>query len=289
MRQSFIAAALALVGLAPLPCALNGQERVRPTDPRVEVRARGPERAMQFLMNRRARLGLKVNLRARETDSIGAYVDAVTPNGPAANAGIRSGDLITRVGDKSVLTGESPSRDNRESLPGLRLIELAATLEPNDTVPVEFRRGSDRRTVTVITGDEPTILFRGQPGGGAFSFRYPSEGRMVLPDGDDIFVEGPFLYGSPLAHLELAPLNPDLGQYFGATTGVLVISVPGDSELGLKGGDVVVGVDGRKPESPSHLLRILRSYQDSESFKIDVLRNRKRVAVQGRLGAPASH
>ncbi len=288
-RQSFIAAALALAGMAPLPGTLNGQEPVRPVDPRVEVRAPGSERVIQFLMNRRARLGLKVNLRARETDSIGAYVDAVTPNGPAANAGIRSGDIITRVNDKSVLTGESSSRDDRESLPGLRLIELAATLEPNDTVPVEFRRGKERRTVSVVTGDEPTILFRGRPGAGSFDFRYPSDDRMALPDAEDIFVEGPFLYGSPLAHVELAPLNPDLGQYFGATSGILVVSVPKDSELGLKGGDVVLAVDGRKPESPSHLLRILRSYQDGESFKIDVLRNRKRVAVEGRLGAKATN
>jgi len=288
-RQSFIVTALALVGMAPLPGILNAQEPDRPMDPRVEVRARGPERVMQFLMSRRARLGLKVNLRARETDSIGAYVDAVTPNGPAANAGIRSGDLITRVDAKSVLTGESSSRDDRESLPGLRLIELAATLEPNDTIPVEFRRGKERKTVTVVTADEPSIRFRGRPGVGSFDFRYPSESRMALPDDEDIFAEGPFLYGSPLAHLELAPLNPDLGQYFGATTGILVISVPKDSELGLKGGDVVLAVDGRKPESPSHLLRILRSYQDSESFKVDVLRNRKRVAVEGRLGTKATN
>ena len=288
-RQSFIVTALALVGMAPLPGILNAQEPDRPMDPRVEVRARGPERVMQFLMSRRARLGLKVNLRARETDSIGAYVDAVTPNGPAANAGIRSGDIITRVDAKSVLTGESTSRDDRESLPGLRLIELAATLEPNDTIPVEFRRGKERKTVTVVTADEPSIRFRGRPGVGSFDFRYPSESRMALPDDEDIFAEGPFLYGSPLAHLELAPLNPDLGQYFGATTGILVISVPKDSELGLKGGDVVLAVDGRKPESPSHLLRILRSYQDSESFKVDVLRNRKRVAVEGRLGTKATN
>ena len=287
-RPSFIAAALALVGMAPLPETLTGQEPVRPVDPRVEVRARSPERVMQFLMSRRARLGLKVNLRARETDSIGAYVDAVTPNGPAANAGIRSGDLIVRVDDKSVLTGASSSRDDRESLPGLRLIELAATLEPNDTVPVEFRRGKERKIVSVVTGDEPTIVFRGRPGAAAFNFRYPAENRVVLPDDEDIFVEGPFLYGSPLAHLELAPLNPDLGQYFGATTGVLVISVPRDFELGLKGGDVVLAVDGRKPEGPSHLLRILRSYQDGEGFKVEVLRNRKRVAVEGRLGARAT-
>ncbi|MGZ8393096.1 MAG: PDZ domain-containing protein, partial [Gemmatimonadales bacterium] len=265
--------------------ALEAQESVRPSDPRVEVR--GPGRAMQLLMGRRARLGLTVNLRARETDSIGAYVDAVTPNGPAANAGIRSGDVIVRVNNKSVLTGEAPSRDDRESLPGLRLIELAAALEPHDSVPVEFRRGRERKTVTVVTGDEPTIVFRGQPGAAAFDFRYPAEGRGI-PGGEEVIVERSFLYGSPLANLELAPLNPDLGQYFGTTAGVLVVSVPRDFGLGLKGGDVVLAVDGRKPEGPSHLLRILRSYGDTESFKLDVLRNRKRMAVEGRLGAAAA-
>ena len=93
---------------------------------------------------------------------------------------------------------------------------------------------------------------------------------------------------SPLARLELAPLNPDLGQYFGATDGVLVISAPADSALGLKGGDVVLAVDGRKPAGPSHLLRILRSYETGESFKLDILRSHKRETLTARLGEPDS-
>ena len=286
-RRSFLPATLAVAGLVSFQAQLRAQEPVRPIDPRVEVRpSKGAERVMQFVMSRRARLGLKVNLRARESDSVGAYVDAVTPNGPAAKAGIRSGDVITRVDGKSVLSGPAVTRDERESLPGLRLIELAATLEPNDTVAVELRRGKERKTVSVVTSDEPNVLFRGgRPDGRAFAFRYSPDGRVTMPE--DILSAMPFLYGSPLADLELAPLNPDLGQYFGASSGVLVISVPGASQLGLKGGDVVLAVDGRTPESPSHLLRILRSYEESESFKADVLRNRKRVSVEGRLGDKA--
>jgi S1-C subfamily serine protease len=94
-----------------------------------------------------------------------------------------------------------------------------------------------------------------------------------------------FLAGSPLADLELAPLNPDLGRYFGATEGILVISIPKDSHLNLKGGDVVLAVDGRKPAGPSHLLRILRSYERGETFKLDILRNGKRETVSGQVGA----
>ena len=135
--------------------------------------------------------------------------------------------------------------------------------------------------MSVVTTDEPNILFSGRPDARSFAFRYSPDGG---PFGDEEIFSGPqFLYGSPLADLELAPLNADLGQYFGTSEGVLVISAPKGSELGFKGGDVVLTVDGRKPQGPSHLLRILRSYRDSEGFKAEVLRNRKRVMVEGRL------
>jgi S1-C subfamily serine protease len=286
-RYSFVAV-FALAAVGTFPGKALGQEPGRPD----ELAPRGPERVMQFVMNRRARLGLKVNLRARPTDSLGAYVDAVTPNGPAAKAGIQSGDLITKVDGKSVLAGgRAEGNGDRESLPGLHLIELAARLEPNDTVAIEFRRGKERKTVSVVTADEPDIAFDGQPGGRAMSFRYfrpdgPDPMGMSLGDSDleRHFGGGaPFLFG-PLADLELAPLNPELGQYFGATSGVLVISVPKDSELGLRGGDVVMNVDGRKPASPSQLLRILRSYERGENFKMDILRKQKRETITGKLG-----
>jgi S1-C subfamily serine protease len=283
-----LAIGMVLAGFAPQKLVAQEPQGPDPVELRLD---RGPERVMQFVMNRRARLGLKVNLRARSTDSIGAYVDAVTPNGPAAKAGIQSGDVITSVDGKTVLAGGSAEAGApRQSLPGLRLIELAAKLAPNDTIAVQFRRGKDRKTVSLVTADEPDILFRGgEPGDRSFAFRLGPDGprRMVMPFEDQ--VEGQFggptvLYGSPLADLELAPLNSDLGRYFGATDGVLVISVPKESQLGLKGGDVVLTVDGRKPATPSQLLRILRSYESDETLKLEVLRNHKRETITGHLG-----
>ncbi len=286
-RQAIIGAFLAAGGLGA-PATAPAQE------PEVVQLERGPDRLIRIMMDRRARLGIKVNLQPRETDSIGAYVDAVTPSGPAAQAGIRSGDIITKLDGKSVLSGgaaEDDRRGARESLPGLRLIELAARLEPNDTVAVEYRRGKDRRTASVVTSAEPEMAYG--YGGVRPGVRFLGPDRMgpgPLPAGD--FMErsemaGPhwqFFSGSPLGRLELAPLNPDLGRYFGAQEGVLVISAPKDSTLGLRGGDVVLTVDGRAPSSPSHLLRILRSYESGETFKLDILRNRKRETLTARLG-----
>jgi S1-C subfamily serine protease len=286
-QQAILGAVLAVGGFGSSVPIVSGQE------PEVVHLESAPDRLIRIMMDRRARLGIKVNLRPRETDSIGAYVDAVTPGGPADEAGIRSGDIIIRLDGKSVLAGGAAEGGNRErqSLPGLRLIELAARLEPGDTVPVEYSRGKERRTASVVTADEPDLVTR-DGDRFTFAFRGPqvAGGARVAPSPDlmeRFEVAGPhwqFFSGSPLGRLELAPLNPDLGRYFGTEEGVLVISAPKDTTLGLRGGDVVLQVDGREPSGPSHLLRILRSYEVGETFRLDIMRDRKRQKVTARIG-----
>jgi S1-C subfamily serine protease len=283
MRASWLPMMLAFAALAPM--IGSAQAPVRPEPARAEM--------YNLVVNRRARLGLKVSLQAQDSDSIGAYVDAVTPDGPAAKAGIRSGDIIVRLGGTSVLSARDVPDLHGRSLPGLRLIELAARLGPNDTVGVEFRRGSARQTTSLVTTGDPVLLRLRGPHGFPFP---PSEAELdaMRTTGPDPALENldiripraVMLFGGELSELELAPLNPDLGQYFGTAEGVLVISAPKDSPLGLRGGDVVLAVDGRKPTSPTRLLRILRSYEGGESFKIDLLRNRKRETVTARREEP---
>jgi S1-C subfamily serine protease len=264
-----------------------------------------PEGRIQILTTRRARLGIFFDMRAGENDSIGALVQGVTPNGPAARAGLRSGDIITRF-NGTPLAGSNVRRGRDQSAPGVALTLLAAGLNPGDTVAIEYRRGADRRNVSIIAADEPFMAWNIPEGG--FEFRvvdsadglvHPPGGRRVfrIPRdsvalaGDSLRMMGHvrmrplpmFLLGTPLEDLELAPLNPDLGRYFGAREGILVISVPEGGRLGLKAGDVVLDVDGRVPASPGHLLRILRSYESGEPFKLRIMRMKKRQTVTGSL------
>jgi hypothetical protein len=110
-----------------------------------------------------------------------------------------------------------------------------------------------------------------------FEKAMPRVRTRVLGPGGNLF------FSDPLFDLELAPMNAELGSYFGTSSGVLVISVPEGSGLGLKGGDVVLAVDGRTTDNPSHLHRILRSYQSDEGFELSVMRNQRRMTVRGTL------
>jgi S1-C subfamily serine protease len=289
MTARWLLAATAALSL--VPGAAGAQDARRRVEAPLPGDVAPNDELIRMMFSRRARLGVKVNLRAQASDSIGATIDAVGPGGPAAKAGLRAGDIITKLDGHSVLDGPDGPSEKGQSLPGLRLVELAARLEPDDTVTVEYRRGADRKTATLITwSDAHTASISGPDS--------EQLGRAVrrnllglrMADNGEFGPIGDFmiLTSGELADLDLAPMNPDLGQYFGATEGVLVVNVPKNSSLGLKAGDVVLAVDGRKPSGPSHLLRILRSYDRGETFKLDVLRNRKRETVTAHLGDPRS-
>jgi S1-C subfamily serine protease len=244
--------------------------------------------------SRRARLGVVVSP-AAPTDSIGALIQSVTPGGPAEKAGIRSGDIILRINGQSLVEGNI--RVSRgESVPGLALSLIAAGINAGDSVVVQYQRGKDRKTTTLIAGDEP--VWGGYKGGENLPFggEWPGDELRQLDDGPEVRMrmDGPqatyslrtpmprvFMLGSPLAELELAPLNPELGRYFSANEGVLVISVPPESKLGLKPGDVVLSVDSRKVKVPSQLFRVLQSYEPGEEFKLEVMRMKKALTVTG--------
>jgi len=221
---------------------------------------------------RRARLGVSVDLQS--SDSTGALIESVTPGGPAAKAGIKSGDIITRIDGKSLAGADA----------GGRLVEISSQLKSDQTVSLEYLRDKTRHTTSLTTGDEPIMVFTGPTG--QMRFEAPDVDIQRLPGGFALGTgPGNFMFemGHGLMDLQLAPLNPELGTYFGATEGVLVIDVPKESALGLKPGDVVQSIDGRKINGVSSFFRILRSYDPGDSFKLDIMRNKSRMTVTGKL------
>lgn len=244
-----------------------------------------------FFTLRRVHLGMTINLLAGDTDRYGALINSVSPNGPADRAGIRSGDIVVALDDESLLDDQNVvTAADGSSVPGLRLFALASKLDPDDTINVELRRGDRTLRLSLVTESWPTMVREWRTPEGAWGVRFGEDSLLVefernmprvrtrvLGPGVNLF------FADLLFDLELAPMNPELGGYFGTSSGVLVISVPAESGLGLKGGDVVLAVDGRTTENPSHLHRILRSYQSGEQFELSIMRNQRRMTVRGNL------
>jgi S1-C subfamily serine protease len=253
------------VALAAGSAAAAAQEPPTTRPPR-------PGRGLAYMMHdNHGRIGVIVRTDASaETDKIGAKVEGVSPGSPADKAGLKVGDVITKF-NGTALAGVA-SADEDESGPGKKLSELARKLEPGDTVQLEFRRGSDSKKATLVAQDLS----------GDFRLELGAPGMLMprMPDMPDMHLE---FFESPWGNLELVSLNPDLGEYFGTKEGVLVVKAPTDSSLSLKGGDVILSIGGRKPSSPSHAMRILRSYDKGETVSIDILRKQKRMTVSWKV------
>jgi len=243
---------------------------------RAVVRARGAEdmaRSMVQVFGSRGRLGVNVATgKNPATDSIGAVLASVTPSGPADQAGLKAGDIIMTFNGER-MAGRYPAAGERESEPARKLVDFAQELEEGDTVRVDYRRGKEMHRTTIVAkrlGSE----------GFSYSFTTPDMSFERAPmiatlEG----LRGALTWSSDWLDLELVALNPELGEYFGTTDGLLVIRAPEDSELQVKGGDVILSVDGRPVSNQAQLMRILRSYEAGEDVKLDVMRQKRRTTL----------
>ena len=205
----------------------------------------------------------------------GVVVRAVTPGTPAEKVGLKAGDVIT------VFNGiRLTELDNAD----VALRRQAEDLDVGDTVTVEFRRGTEKNSAKMIAEDLGPNAF-------AYTFSGDSSMRFKVPEMRGLLPKE-FEFGmlpGRWMDMELVSLNKDLGEYFGATEGVLVVRPPRDSALSLRAGDVILSIDGRKPNTPPQALRILRSYERGESFQIQVLRQKRKVTLTARVPDSERH
>lgn len=255
--------------------------------------------------SRRAVIGVTITTRPTDNDTLGATVAAVTPGGGAAQAGILAGDIITKFNGTALAERRSRAQGEDvvpdESVPGLKLIELVARLSPGDTVTVEWRHDRARKTAKVVTqsgssawvsGDQEFRVFTAPPPG-AYSYQLDLSERPLAMNqlqrnlelhglqAPGMPIERVFLRTrGPLGGVQFAPINADLGKYFGVTDGILILDTPDTSaHIDFKGGDVIVSIDGRKPTGVEQMMRIIGSYNDEETVNFEVMRDKRRVTV----------
>ncbi len=169
----------------------------------------------------------------------GALVTSVSPDSPAASAGLRQGDVITAF--------------NGDPLEQMRqLPRIVASTEIGSTVPMTVLRGGKEESVQVTIGElrnEPQQVALSGSSGAPRSAQ-PEESKSALG-------------------LKLAPLTPGLRQTFSIADdvdGLVVTEVDRDSaasQRGLDLGDVIVEAGQEPVATPADLeSRIAKAKED---------------------------
>jgi serine protease Do len=199
----------------------------------------------------------------------GVIVDGVEPDSPAAKAGIKEKDVITKYDGQPVEGAVQFRRLIRETPPGR-------------SITLEISRGGSVQNISVELGDRTDVYVRKMKGkmrdfGGAYSFSMPNVEE--LPDMPEVMDPR-----TPVLGINAEDLTSQLGSYFGApnNAGVLVREVrPGTpaDKAGLKAGDVITKVEGKEVRTLADLRAQLREKSNQASVNMSILRKGSEIAV----------
>lgn len=214
----------------------------------------------------------------------GVVVDTVTPGGPADKAGIKSGDAITEFDGERVRSVRQFSRLVQETSPGHSVPVALSRDGQRVTVNVTpERRSSAWSTDLMRLGDMPRVRIPSTPTPPA-----PPRALRTPGFGEPFDLPGLRFWNGRGIGVTIESLDDQLAQYFGVKEGVLIKSVQNDSaaqKAGLKAGDVITAIDGRKIYETSDVSRAIDRVQSGGDFTIEIVRDKKPQTLKGKLDA----
>jgi serine protease Do len=212
----------------------------------------------------------------------GVLVVSTVPNGPAAKAGLREGDLITRangkpvnspndlgdilsgakVGDKATLTVRVAGRDKSLDLTFARRAAEPTPANPLTESNDPLADGADRRPLS-----RPAV---------------PNRVDAVEPAGD--------VGGRPTLGISVGPITEDAQARYGVTTrrGALVTAIRADGpadRAGVPIGGVVVAMDGVRIDTADQLVDAIRTSKPGQEVELTYYNGPELTRKTLRLGS----
>lgn len=218
---------------------------------------------------RRAMLGVSIGTPPEGVD--GVEVLGVSPGGPADEAGIRAGDVLTSLAGQPLQCDEEKDRSSVGDL-----MSLMTQIEPGETVEVVYERDGIEYSTYVTTRPFSASAFSF-----TFSEDFDPERDLDFEGLAETLGELPRLLGrdpGPWSGMELVEMTPGLASYFDTNGGLLVVRAP-ERGLSLLDGDVVVGIGGATPGSPTDALRQLRFYKPGDTVVLEVVREGRPLSL----------
>ena len=182
----------------------------------------------------------------------GAYVTSVVDDSPADSIGLKKGDVIVSFAGRQIYDADDLSKSVKRAAPG-------------STVSLGFVRKGEKKTVSVVLSTYPAIEK-------AVVVRVPKTRGFH------------FVSSTASQGMVLMALNDQLAQYFEVPDGegVLVQEVKKSSaaeKAGIKAGDVLVRIAGKRIDEVSDVPRILGKIGEGEKTDIELLRKGSKKTV----------
>ncbi len=232
----------------------------------------GDGRSFAIARSDKPRLGVNIGTDGGSGPVDGVSVVSVTPGSAADDAGLRAGDIIAAV------NGETMRADSMEAA-NERLLDFMRGVEEGDTLKLEYVRDGKSATVEVEPRPVQNNMMVWTPDGHSFTMPRAIEVHPA-PQVTDRFHYAFGGWRSGWGDMEVVELTEGLGRYFGTDEGLLVISAPKTNDFKLQEGDVIQSIDGRKPGSVDHCMRILASYQPGESLELKIMRDKRPETIR---------
>jgi PDZ domain len=116
-------------------------------------------RRLDSAMMNRAALGMQLSATGSVRDTLGVFVAAVTPKGPAENAGVVEGDRIVSINGVDLRVAAGDVEDGYASgLPSHRLSREVGKLTPGSRVNLRVYSGGRVRDVQVTAGRASDLM-----------------------------------------------------------------------------------------------------------------------------------
>jgi len=126
---------------------------------------------MDSALAKRAALGLELRTTGTKRDTLGVFVERVTPKGPAELAGIVEGDRIAAINGVDVRTSAADAEDDYATeLGSRRLTREVQKLTPGTRATLRVWSGGRYHDVQVTTGKASEVM---RLGGNRFNYRMP--------------------------------------------------------------------------------------------------------------------
>ncbi len=270
---------------------IKTDEDVGSSDEHVKIIAK----ELHFDSNNGATMGFMANIKED-----GWHVISVVAHSGAAEAGIRAGDIITKMGDVDL----TQSIEDVQEIIELTQWQIGEVVEVEFTrdgqvlsVPVEARDNDSADFVMSKQMDNQVLMLKGNEmsdlsktisvivSNNSHDFNFNEDDiNMVFPDNlSDLKVY--IAQGESTSDLlgknhQLSTLSDGLSSYFKTKGGVLVLGIEQNNLFDLQEGDVIKQVNGAQVQSPKDVIKALLKAENQQDIEMKIVRHKRNKTLK---------